>query len=284
MRGVPHKLVPGPVGLACSGGTSSLWPLYAIVNGELARPERFAVFFADTGDEHAWTYEELEKTEALCKAEGIPFFKAMTHRGESISEAVMSAARGERIRVDNPPFWTENPSGDRGQLQQKCTQIWKTRVIRKLQWQWLKSLGLRKEITTWIGFAADEAKRATRAVAKNDVEWARLEFPAIRALKSREAQRADFKRWGLVAPKFSMCVHCPFKTPGRWFETPAAEQRKAFELDEAIRHGLEHVGVREPVFLTDRLVPLESLIRKGDPKPEQLEMFESGCSDGMCFL
>lgn len=279
-----------PVGLACSGGTSSIWPLYAIANGELERPEHFAVFFADTGDEHAWTYEAIEETEILCRVEGIPFFRGRAERiepygNESISQAVFAAARGERKRLDTPPFWTEKPSGDRGQLTQQCTQIWKTRVLRRMQSAWLKSIGLPKKITTWIGFAADEPARATRAVATNaaEIAWATLDFPAIRARRTRAQQRADFVRWGKEPPRFSMCVHCPFKGPDRWQDTPRAEQQKAIELDEAVRHGLEHVGVRDPVFLTDRLVPLERLIRKGDVNP-QLGLFESGCSNGLCFL
>jgi hypothetical protein len=272
-----------PVGLACSGGTSSLWPLYAIINGELPRPENFAVFFADTGDEHAWTYESLEKTRELCAREGIPFFSRMTHRGESISQAILSATSGNKKRLDTPPFFLERPSGDVGQLSQQCTQIWKTRVIRKMESEWLRSIRMPKQIITWIGFAFDEQHRATRAIGRNDVRWASLDFPAIRAKRTRAMQRADFERWGHTAPRFSMCIHCPFKTPERWKDTPKDEQRKAIEIDEAIREGLQNVGVRDPAFITNRIIPLERLIRRGDPKPE-LAAAESGCSSGMCFL
>lgn len=272
-----------PVGAAYSGGTSSSWPIYAVARGLIPRPKYFAVFFADPGDEHAWTYEAVEQMEETCRREGIPFFRGSTHRRESLSEAVMSATRGERTRLDNPPFWTENASGSRGQLSQQCTQIWKTRVVRKMQSQWLKSIGLRKRIKTWIGFAADEQRRATRAVGNNDVQWATLDFPAIRLGRDRAQQRAELASWGIAPPRFSMCIHCPFKSPARWRETPEPELRRACEMDEAIRHGLEHVGVDDPCYLTDRLIPVEQLVRRGDPQPS-LPGMESGCDSGMCFL
>lgn len=273
-----------PVGAAYSGGTSSRWAIDAVINGEIERPEHFAVFFADTGDEHAWTYEDVEATEARCKSAGIDFVRCATHRGESLSEAIMSATRGERTRLDNPPFWTENPGGGRGRLTQRCTAIWKTRAIRNAQSAWLKAKGLPKRAKIWIGFAKDEQHRAIKALARNEVKWQRLDFPAIRLGRMRGQQRADIARWGGAAPMFSMCKHCPFKSPERWRQTPAKELEGVYEMDEAIRHGLEHVAVEEPAFLCDRLIPVEQLIRKGDPQPN-LPGFEiPGCDSGMCFL
>lgn len=270
-----------PVGVAYSGGSSSRWAIDAVINGELARPEHIAVFFADTGDEHAWTYDDVAATEERCRVAGIPFFRGAHH--ETLSGAIMSATRGERTRLDNPPFWTENQGGGRGKLRQKCTAVWKTSVIRRMQDAWLKSLDLPKRIVTWIGFANDEQHRAAKALKNNDVQWAALDFPAIRGGRSRVAQRADITRWGGKPPPFSACKHCPYKDPARWFQTPEADLSALFEMDEAIRHGLEGVGVEEPAFLTDRLIPLEQLIRKGDPQPS-LPGFETGCDQGWCFL
>lgn len=273
-----------PVGLNYSGGASSEWMIHAILHGDLVRPEHIAVFCADTGDEHEWTYESMARVEKLCRAGGIPFFNVSTHRGETLSGAVMSATRGERTRLDNPPFWTENQGGGRGQLLQRCTQIWKTRPIRRAQSEWLASLGLPKKITTWIGFAVDEQHRAVKAVANNDVKWAQFDFPAIRLGKTRGAQRADIQRYTQKPPvRFSACIHCPYKDPARWRQTTESDLEKAIAMDEAIRHGLEHVAVDEPCYLTDRLIPIEQLIRRGDPQPA-LPGLESYCDGGECFL
>ncbi len=271
-----------PVGASFSGGTSSLWPIAKVLHGELPRPRHFAVFFADTGDEHAWTYEAVDRTEEMCKAAGIPFFRG-SHR-TMLWDDVLAGTRGERKNIKNPPLWTENPGGGRGQLKQQCSEIYKTAVIRRMESAWLASLGVPKSMITWIGFGADEQHRAMKAVARQDVQWVKLDFPAIRAGASRGQQRADVVRLLGTAPRFSMCVRCPYKDPRRWSETPTSDLAGVFVTDEAIRHGLEHVGVREPCYLTDRLIPVERLIRNGDPQPSLPGFGPPGCDSGACFL
>lgn len=271
-----------PVGISYSGGASSRWMVDAVINGEIERPEHVAVFFADTGDEHEWTYEDVDSTESRCKSAGIPFFRG-SHR-ELLVDAVLSATRGERTRVDNPPFWTENPGGSRGQLDTKCSKLFKTAVIRRLQSSWLASLGLPKRIACWIGFGNDEQHRANKAVGKCDVQWTKLDFPAIRLGKGRGAQRADIAKWGLKAPRFSMCRKCPFKSPERWLQTTPADLEGVYEYDDAIRHGLENVAVNETCFISDRLIPIEQLIRRGDPQPSLPGFEPPGCDGGACFL
>lgn len=79
-------------------------------------------------------------------------------------------------------------------------------------------------------------------------------------------------------------MHCPYKTPNRWRQTDGNDLVKAYEVDEAIRHGLERVGVDEPCYLSDRLIPVEQLIRKGDPQPSLPGLDAPGCDGGACFL
>lgn len=271
-----------PVGIGYSGGASSRWMIDMMLAGEIERPAHVAVFFADTGDEHEWTYEDVAFTRERCTAAGIPFFSG-SHR-EFLVDAVLSATRGERTRIDNPPFWTENPGGGRGQLDVRCSKHFKTAVIRRMQSAWLKSLGLPKKIVNYLGFANDEQHRATKALARNDVQWQVLDFPAIRAGKNRAAQRADIARIGLRAPLFSMCKKCPYKSPSRWAQTTKSDLEGVFEYDEAIRHGLESCEVHETVYLTDRLIPIERLLRKGDPQPSLPGFALPGCDGGACFL
>lgn len=272
-----------PVGISYSGGASSRWMIDMLLAGEIERPEHVAVFFADTGDEHEWTYDDVDRTEERCRSAGVPFFRG-SHR-EPLVDAVLSATRGERTRIDNPPFWTENPGGQRGQLDTRCSKLFKTAVIRRLQSSWLSSLGLPKKIECWIGFANDEQHRANKAIARADVQWQTLEFPAIRRGRNRAAQRSDIARIGAApAPRFSMCRKCPFKSPERWAQTTASDMSGAFEYDEAIRHGLESCTIAEPCYVTDRLIPLEQLVRKGDPQPYLPGFDPPGCDGGACFL
>ena len=271
-----------PVGISYSGGTSSEWLVRSVIAGVIPRPENVAVFCADTKDEHWWTYEAMDRVEVACHNAGIPFFRD-SHR-EGLAESVMAATRGERKRIDTPPFWTENQGGGRGQLTQQCSEVFKTAVVRRMQSAWLKSIGLPKKITTWIGFAADEQHRANKAIARKDVQWVDLDFPAIRYGAVRAQQRADVTRWAGRAPHFSMCVQCPYKTPNRWRQTDASDLVKAYEVDEAIRHGLENIGVDGPCYLSDRLIPVEALIRNGDPQPSLPGLDAPGCDGGACFL
>jgi site-specific DNA-cytosine methylase len=237
-----------PVGLNYSGGTSSKWMLYAIMRGLIPRPKHVAVFQADTGDEHEWTYEDIAKVRDDCKREGIDYFECRDPR-ETLVENVLAAIEGRATRADTPPFFTENQGGGRGRLRQECTGRFKTSAIRRSQSLWLESIRLPKKISTWIGFGHDEQGRATKTVGKCDVQWARPDFPAIRLGVTRAAQRADFERWGVVAPRFSMCKKCPFKSPQRDADFQSRPTRS-----------------EETCFISDRLIPLERLIRKGDPQ------------------
>lgn len=271
-----------PVGINLSGGASSRWMLEAIGNGLVERPRHVAAFLADPGDEHEWTYEEIGRIKDRCKALGVPLFLGSHH--EPLVDAVLSATRRERTRIDNPPYWTENQGGGRGQLTQKCTQVWKTAVIRRLQSAWLKAEGLPKRISTWIGFAAEEGGRATKALARNDVQWATLDFPAIRFGRGRAQQRAELTKWGIKPAKFSMCRKCPYKTEERWRQTSKSDLEGVFEFDEAIRDGLANCAVEETCFLSDALIPVEQLLKHGRPQTSLPGFGAPGCDSGFCFL
>ncbi|HEY4240593.1 MAG TPA: hypothetical protein VGM88_12305 [Kofleriaceae bacterium] len=263
--------------------SSSQWLVESVLNGTIARPQHVAAFFSNTGDEHAWTYEAIERHVDRTAPESVSGRCVRVRMNGSPSALQRSSMRGERARLDNPPFWTENPGGGRGKLAQRCTQIWKTRPLRAAQSAWVKSLGLPKRVETWIGFGKDEQHRAIKAVARNDVQRATQAFPAIQLGKPRAEQRADLARWGCEAPLFSMCVHCPFKSEERWHQTGAKDLAKAIEIDEAIRDGLSHVAVQEPAYLFDGLIPVADLVRGERRRAEPLAQIP-GCDDGACFV
>lgn len=55
-----------PVMIACSGGTSSILLVALVIKGWIDRPKHLLVLFADTGWEHAWTYDAIDKLDQLC--------------------------------------------------------------------------------------------------------------------------------------------------------------------------------------------------------------------------
>lgn len=267
-----------PVGVNYSGGTSSEWMVEAINRGVIKRPALCAVFFSDTKEEHGWTYDAINEVEARCRAAELRFIRCAL--GPKMGDVIVDWAARRVQRMDNPPLFIDKGDGVRGQLNQRCSQRFKSEVIRRAQWRWLKTMGMPRRIVSWIGFAADETKRATKAVARKGPKWVTLDFPAVRLGVTREQQRADLIKWTGRAPKFSMCVCCPWKTPARWRETTGDDLARAIQIDEAVRN-LDESGLTDgPAYLSSRLIPVADLARTQHPVTEE----EPTCDAGACFL
>lgn len=266
-----------PCGVSYSGGTSSEWLVEAIWRGVIERPKNYAVFFADTGAEHQWTYAAVAEVEKRCAERGVTFIRC-GRDDENLAEHILRTTRERSSRMDHPPFWVETSSG-RGRLEQRCTQKWKSRVLRKGMRRWLASIGAPLRIVSLVGFAHDEQHRATKAHARrNEVKWETLDFPAIRAGVDREQQRRALIEWTGRAPKFSMCTFCPFKSPSRWRETVGPDLEQALAVDHAVRD-LSYMGVKGgEVFLSDRLVSI------GEARESAENSADSQCDTGHCFL
>lgn len=274
-----------PVAISYSGGTSSEWMIQAVIRGVIPRPRRLAVFFADTGIEHSWTWEAVHRVEKLCDSEGIWFERC--YAPESLPDQLLAINAEGRTHADHPPVYIAKDGGGRGRALHKCTAYFKVAPMRRAVLLWLKTIGAPRQVIKWIGFAADEVGRAHDAVAqqiKNGPQYEKLDFPAIRLGVKRAQQKEDLRRWtGAPPPRFSCCTICPFKSPERWRATPSCQLAQVYRIDAAIRD-LSNVGLTEgDAYLSDRLVPVESLIKKGDPQP-YLPGLESVCDGGACFL
>lgn len=269
------------VAISLSGGKSSLWILAAMLHGVLPRPKLTAAFFADTTLEHKWTYEALDFAESLCAESGILFVRC--RQEESLADHLLTI--GTRTRADHPPLFIKKDGGGRGRAMHRCTREFKVVPMRRAVSAWLRSEGRPKRVVKLVGFAADEAHRATKALGKQDVAWERLEFPAIRLGKTREDQREDLVRWYGWAPDFSMCTICPWKTPDRWLATPAEQLPLVYTIDEAVRDS-SSVGLTDgDAYLCDRLIPVEELVRRGGVvESAGGELDHAGCDGGHCFL
>ena len=269
-----------PVSLAYSGGTSSRWTIEAIIRGVIPRPHHVAAFFADTGEEHSWTYPDVDEVESRCGAANIPFFRCK-HPRQTLGDHILQAVANGATRMDQPPFWIDK-NGYSGKAPQRCTREFKTYPIRREVSRWLKSIGMPKRVETWIGFASDELHRAQKAQAKRDVKWETLDFPAIRYGRTRAMQRAELIDWVGHAPKFSMCVFCPYKSSVRWAATEGDDLARAIQVDEAIRN-LDEFGLTDgPAYLSSQLVPISTLPRVA-PDTADSDALDA-CDSGKCFL
>ncbi len=249
----------------------------------MPHPDRLCVVFADTGDEHGWTYEAVSEVERACAGAGVEFIRcrAVTSLGDDL--VALGQIEGVRTaRADHPPLWISKGNG-RGRAMHRCTRYYKVAPMRRAITAWLDRNDLPKSITKWVGYGSDEAGRAQKSLAKQDVAWESLWFPAVYAGVTRAQQRHELVEWTGRAPKFSMCVYCPFKGPDRWLRTEGADLARAVQVDEAIRD-LDCVGLTDgPAYLSDRLIPVADLVRNGDPQPN-LPGLESYCDGGACFL
>lgn len=272
-----------PVILSLSGGASSEWQFWAIVHGVVPRPPIVAAAFADTGLEHPWTYRRIAWLEVQLAAHGIPLLRSW--REQSLGEHLLQMREwsSEREgRLDQPPVWIAKGQG-RGKAQHRCTREFKVAPMRRVITQWLRRNGLPKRCVKWIGYGRDELHRAQKTVAKQDVAWETLDFPAIRYGRTRAQQREDVERWAGSVPRFSMCEICPAKSPARWRATPPEDLPGCYAFDEMLRDA-DVIGLTDgPAYLSDRLIPVRSLIERGDPQPA-LPGLEEYCDGGACFL
>lgn len=272
-----------PVGISYSGGKSSKWLIYAMLHGLLPRPEHVAVFFADTGEEHTWTYEDVAQVKIDCVQHGIEFVSCAAK--VTLGDHLLSLRDSGATRSDSPSLFISDgrPGSSAARTHHKCTAYFKIAPMRRACSAWLKRIGKPKRIEKWIGFAMDEQVRATRALAKHSTKWERLEFPAIRHGRTRSMQADDLESWGVSVPKFSMCTFCPGKSIKRWVETPPEQRERVFMIDEAIRD-LDQIGLTEgQAFLTRYAVSIRDLIADGD-RQEILPGYETHCDGGHCFL
>lgn len=272
-----------PVGISYSGGKSSKWLIYAMIHGVLPRPENVAVFFADTGEEHLWTYEDVVQVKLDCIKHGIEFVTCAAK--ESLGDHLLKLKERNATRCDSPPLFISDgrPGTSPARSMHKCTREFKIAPMRRACSAWLKRIGKPKRLEKWIGFAADEQIRATKALAKNRVQWERLEFPAVRLGRTRSQQADDLEHWGVPVPKFSSCTFCPGKTIRRWVEIPEQQRARVYQIDDAIRD-LDHIGLTEgQAYLTRYAVPIRDLITDG-ARQETLPGYESFCDGGHCFL
>jgi len=272
-----------PVGISYSGGKSSKWLIYAMLNEVLPRPEHVAVFFADTGEEHIWTYEDVAQVRIDCIKHGIAFVTCSAK--ESLGDHLLQLKERNATRCDGPPLYISDgrPGTSMARSRHKCTEFFKLAPMRRACSAWLNKIGKPKKIEKWIGFGLDEQKRATKSLAKHDAKWERLEFPAIRYGRTRSMQADELEQWGVSVPKFSMCTICPGKTIKRWVATPESQRERVYQIDSAIRD-LDQIGLTAGEgFLTRYAIPIRDLIADGD-RQETLPGYESFCDGGHCFL
>lgn len=162
-----------------------------------------------------------------------------------------------------------------------CTSDYKIRVVNK----WLRQNGATKNnpATVLIGISTDEFHRANN---RRPEPTQIAEYPLIDLGLDRTDCQNVIRDAGLPVPPKSSCFFCPFHRLQTWREMRRDEPElfwKSVELEKHINNVRKNLS-RDPVYLTDRQVPLEEAAYEAGPTLFEEETFNDGkCDEGYCW-
>jgi|TARA_Y100000310_G_scaffold334059_1_gene412912 hypothetical protein len=290
---LPH-LLPLSI-LSLGAGVQSSAVLLMSCRGILPRLD--AAIFADTQDEPAEVYENLQFLIAEAARHGIPVH--VRTAGNIANDLQRSRLRQEEYsKVENGrwasiPFYTRDAAtGHIGMLKRQCTKEYKIEVV--LHFLRREILGLRRYqhapkehcIDHWYGMSADETNRVRISRHK----WESNVYPLCGLptdMLPKPMARWDCEDWlaehypGRKFPR-SACRVCPYRSPSEWRhlkENCPDDWAKAVEMDRQIR---QLGGMRGQTYLHPSCQPLDQAdLRDLDDRRGQLSLFRLECS-GVC--
>lgn len=265
------------------GGVQSSTMLLLAAHG-LIEPMPRAAIMADTGDEPQAVTDYVEWIRGV-----VPFEVRVVRRMFGLAETLHRHAElmaNESVagfvgQLANPPLFTLDAAGGRGQLRRQCTQTFKIdvverEIVRLMGWD---SRPKEVSVEQWIGISTDEAQRMKPI--RNG--FSRARFPLIELRMSRGDCLAWIERHGYPQPPKSACWHCPYRSDAGWMEMRRSDPdswRKAVELDNALAGGLR--GVDGRVFLHSSRQRLQD-VDFGDGDRQQ-DLLVDGCVSGDCWV
>jgi hypothetical protein len=262
--------------LSLGAGVQSTALLAMSALGLHSCPKADVAIFADTGDEPAWVYEHLER---LKEWSSIPIH--VTAKGH-LSQDVQDRLTGKKKRFAAIPAWTRGKDGRAAPLRRQCTREYK---IEPLEKKVRELLGYRKyqrnkhRVACLLGISTDEVSR----VKPSRTHWVTNVYPLIDAGFSRDDCARIIREAGLLVPKKSACVFCPFHDDRYWHDLKTNhpdEFARAVSFDLTIRD-MTKTGIQQPVFLHRSLRPLEEIDFGNGLSLPLLNQFTNEC-EGMC--
>lgn len=228
---------------------------------------------ADTTHESALTYRFAEKWTPWLEERGVRVFTVEPNikRSDPVDNG---------WGMQDVPFYTINPNGDRGQGKRQCTTAWKITPMRRFIRRYLyEEFGIESPnpgaVEQWIGISLDEFQR----MRESDVKYITNRWPLI----EKRMTRQDCVKWldahGLEVPPKSACTFCPFHSTAEWrrIKNTPEDWKEAVEVDRAIRQA------RPPydLFVHPARKPLEEVDLRTAEEKGQLSLWDAECS-GIC--
>ena len=268
-----------------SAGRQSTALLWMLLRKEIPMPDNLVVLNADPGMENTQTYAHVQMMAEECRMSGIFF---MTVDGPNLLQDILSLPNSGGTHLDNPPYWTRASDGSRGKLRQSCTHYYKIAPMdREVRRQLEERCGISSRSTRpgegivekWIGFSYEEQFRAKAPVQK----YVRFRYPLIEMKMTTVQVEQYYRDRGLPMPPKSMCNACfahSTKSLHDMYRNRPADWQQAVQVDRAIRDWTQ-IGVRQPVYISQTLRPLEDLARSGFQSDDQADEV---CEAGYCFV
>lgn len=159
-----------------------------------------------------------------------------------------------------------------------CTRDFKIDVSSK----WVKAHGASRKNPAVIalGISTDEFQRARTPHDPRNPEQIR-EYPLITLRMNRNDCMTLIADAGLPVPDKSSCFFCPFHRITEWQRQKREEPElfaKSVALEAMLHERAATLGMRAPVWMTGKMMPLEQAI--GD---QSVFDFEDTCESGYCM-
>lgn len=246
--------------LSYGGGRQTIALAILVAAGILPRPDRIVV--ADTAREARATWDYLDRYVApLLATVGLTVERAP----HSLATVDLYALNGDLLI----PAFTAT-----GKLPTFCSQEWKARVVQRH----LRATGVGPDaiVTSWIGFAADEAERIRGNYGEGC--WRKV-YPLVERGLTTGDCLAIIARHGWPEPSPSSCVMCPHRKNSQWRalrDGSPDEWAVAIGIDADIREADE----RGALYLHRQRVPLA----EADIDADEPEEVARQCSLGLCMV
>lgn len=218
-------------------------------------PRADVAIFADTQDEPAWVYEQLDALQPFAERHHLPIVR--------VSRGQLSKDR--RVQI---PAFVVGDDGEPGPLSRSCTRDYKIRPVRKEARRLMELRGERSAVCLF-GISVEEASR----MKISPVLWIQNRYPLVEAAMTRSVCARVLTDAGVPVPRKSSCGYCPYHSDRQWREIrdydPAAWERAVLYDDQ--------VRAERGASLHRSLIPL----RLVDLGVEEPGLFSEECA-GVC--
>lgn len=256
-----------------AGRQSSVMYLMAVA-GEIEPIPDYAIF-ADTGNEPAHVYRQLEYLESI-GGRVVPIVKVSSGNiyDDTLAAIAGGAPWGERRWLGPPGF-----ADGGGPIRRKCTQYYKVEPKERKARELMKLHG-KLTIVDWRGHTLDEIERAK----PDRRRYYFVRWPLLEKRMSDHACAEWLRRNGHPEFYWSACEICPFRLRDIRTVKALKADVDAWERINRVDNGIRDMsrfGVERAVFLNDRYMPMVEF-EEMQPLEKQPSLFD--CDGGACGL